>query len=111
MASSDAQDTNKEMLEMMRGLSSAMEDQKVRFRELQASQDKTSADLTAKLDSFAKEFKDELLKDVDSKMSNVAASVDELRKRMAGFELRDVHASLLVARRRRRGRPAAHTGA
>ena len=56
----------------MKGLKASVDSQNTRFNELQAAQEKTSADLTAKLDQFAKNFKDELLKDVNDKMSRQA---------------------------------------
>ena len=87
MAAADAQQQN-EMFEIMKGMKTAVENQTAQFNELKAAQERTSADLTAKLDDFAKSFKEELLKDVQDKMSGVASSVDELQKRMADLELK-----------------------
>ena len=89
MAATDAQlKMQQEMFEMMQGIKSTVDSQQTRFNEFQAAQERTTADLTAKLDEFAKSFKDELLKDVNEKMTGVASSVDELQKRMAELELK-----------------------
>ena len=89
MATEDAQaQMQKELFEMVQGIKATVDSQQTRFNEFQAAQERTEKTLTTKLDDFAKSFKDELLKDVNDKMSGVAASVDELQKRMAELELK-----------------------